>query len=114
MARVSGPPPAGDADSGTAHDRTLLSWNRSGLSVLICIAVLLRHLWPLKGTGQVVALIVIAVAAIVWGLALLAFTVAGRDRDENVVLTRSVFHLMTAGTVLLAVVGFVLAIVAAP
>ena len=98
--------------AGTARERTLLAWNRSGLSALICIAVLLRHLWPLNGTGSVVALIVIAVAAFVWGLALLAFTLAGGDRDESVILTRSVFRLMTLGTVLLAVVGFVLAVVA--
>jgi uncharacterized membrane protein YidH (DUF202 family) len=107
-------PPAGSGASGTARERTLLAWNRSGLSVLICIVVLLRHLWPLRGTGQVVALVVIAGAAIVWGLALLAFTISGGDRDEHVLLTRSVFQLMTVATVLLAVVGFVLAIVAAP
>ncbi len=116
MASVEGPPPDIGVTqapvSGTARERTLLAWNRSGLSVLVCIAVLVRHLWPLEGTGGVVALIVIAVAAFVWALALLVFTVAGGDRDENVILTRSVFRLMTLGTVLLAVVGFVLAVVA--
>jgi uncharacterized membrane protein YidH (DUF202 family) len=110
MAAVREPP----AGSGAAQERTLLSWNRSGLAVLVCIAVLLRHLWPLEGASQIVALIVIAVASIVWGLALLAFTRAGAERDENVQLTRNVFRLMTVGTVMLAFVGFVLSIVAVP
>jgi len=91
-----------------------MSWNRSGLAVLVCLAVLLRHLWPLEGADQVVALIVIAVAAMVWALALLAFTHAGSGRDENALLTTNVFRLMTVGTVLLAVVGFVVSIVAVP
>jgi uncharacterized membrane protein YidH (DUF202 family) len=113
---MSGPPepPASTGVNGAARERTLLAWNRSGLSVLVCIVLLLRHLWPLRGAGQIAALIVIAVAAIFWGLALLAFTLSGGDRDEQPLLTRNVFQLMTVGTVLLAVVGFVLAIVAPP
>ena len=70
MASVEEPPAGIEVTpapvAGTARERTLLAWNRSGLSALICIAVLLRHLWPLNGTGSVVALIVIAVAAFVW------------------------------------------------
>jgi uncharacterized membrane protein YidH (DUF202 family) len=110
MASVHEPP----VSAGSARERTLLSWNRSGLAVLVCIAVLLRHLWPLEGAGQVVALIVIAVAGLVWALALLVFVHVGGNRDENVVLTAKVFRLMTVGTVLLAFVGFVLSIVAVP
>jgi uncharacterized membrane protein YidH (DUF202 family) len=107
MASVHEPP----AGAGAARERTLLSWNRSGLAVLVCIAVLLRHLWPLEGTGQVVAMVLVGAAAIVWALALFAFTHAGANRDENVLLTRDVFRLMTVGTVLLALVGFVLSLV---
>lgn len=110
MASVHEPP----AGAGAARERTLLAWNRSGLAVLVCIAVLLRHLWPLEGANQIAALIVIAVASIVWAVALLAFSHAGNNRDENALLTANVFRLMTVGTVLLALVGFVLSIVAVP
>ena len=66
-------------DPGLARERTALSWNRSGLAIIVCIAVVLRHLWPLNGTDELVALGIIAAAAIVWALALLSLYV-GRER----------------------------------
>ncbi len=100
--------------SGLSRERTVLAWNRSGLAVLVCIAVLLRHVWPLRGAGEDVALGLIAASAIVWAAALLAFTVSGADRDEEVLLGPNVFRLMTVGTVMLAVVGLLLAFLTAP
>ena len=41
-------------DPGLARERTALSWNRSGLAIIVCIAVVLRHLWPLNGTDETV------------------------------------------------------------
>ena len=99
---------------GLARERTVLAWNRSGLAVVVCISVLLRHLWPLQGTGQDVALGLIAAAAIVWAVALIAFTASGANRNEHAVIGPNVFGLMTAGTVLLAAVAFVLAFFAPP
>lgn len=83
--------------------------------MVVCISVLVRHLWPLRDTGQDVALGLVAAAAILWAVALGLFTMTGEQRDdEHLVVRPSVFGLMTSGTILLAVVAFVLAFVAAP
>jgi hypothetical protein len=102
-------PPAQTSDSSLARERTALSWNRSGLAAIVCIAVLLRHIWPLHSTAQDVALGLIAAAGIIWALVLLAVMTAGPEREGNLLLGRRVFSLMTAGTLLLAAVGFGLA-----
>ena len=62
--------PPDRADSGLTRERTDLAWNRSGLAFLVCIAVLLRRIWPLRGTDQVVALICISVGSFAWALGL--------------------------------------------
>jgi hypothetical protein len=102
-------PPAQPSDSGLARERTALSWNRSGLAAVVCIAVLLRHIWPLHSTAQDVALGLIAAAGIVWAVVLLIVMTAGGEREGNLLLGRRVFSLMTAGTLLLALIGFGLA-----
>jgi uncharacterized membrane protein YidH (DUF202 family) len=101
-------------DKGLARERTALAWNRSGLAVVVCIGVLVRNLWPIRGAGRDVAVCLIAAAAIVWSIALFAFTHSGTDRDEGALLGSRVLQLMTAGTVLLAIVGFLLTFFASP
>ena len=91
-----------------ARERTELAWNRSGLAALVCIAVLVRRLWPLHGGDEVVALAAIASGAAVWVLALaLGRTGAGGYQDRTVSGVHT-FALMSAGTVILAVAAFVL------
>jgi uncharacterized membrane protein YidH (DUF202 family) len=102
---------SGDDDStdkGLARERTALSWNRSGLAVIVCIAVLLRRLWPLRGTRQLVVLGVVAAAAMVWALAILAFSIKQDSRHGRFPLGHSALGLMTVGTVLLALGALVL------
>jgi uncharacterized membrane protein YidH (DUF202 family) len=108
------PRPPEPTGGGLARERTALAWNRSGLAVVVCIALLLRHLWPLQGTGQYVALGGTAVAAIVWAVTLLVFSISGADRGERGPRGAKVFGLMTLGTVMLAVVGCALAFFANP
>jgi hypothetical protein len=98
-------PPSG----GLWRERTALSWNRSGLAALVCIAVLLRHIWPLHGTGQDVALGLIAAAAMVWAVALLAFTTSAAGRESQPQERPRAIQLMTAGTIALSAVGFAVA-----
>jgi hypothetical protein len=92
----------------TARERTALAWNRSGLSTVACIGVLLRHLWPLHGVSQEVALALVSLAAMVWSVALFRLA-AGRDSDKTMLLTPRGGFLLCAGTLLLAAVGFGLA-----
>jgi uncharacterized membrane protein YidH (DUF202 family) len=96
-------------DVGLAGERTALSWNRSGLAVVVCVAVLLRHVWPLHGTDQEVALGLIAGAVVVWTVVLAVFTLGTRARDADMAHSANLFILVTAGTLLLALVGFVAA-----
>ena len=101
-------------DKGLARERTALAWNRSGLAVVVCLAVLVRHIWPIEGKGRDVAVGLIAAAAVAWSIALLAFTRTGADRDRLTFLGARRFGLMTGGTLLLAIGGFLLAFFAAP
>jgi uncharacterized membrane protein YidH (DUF202 family) len=96
-------------DAGLAQERTVLAWNRSGLAVVVCVAVLLRHIWPLRGADQELALGLIAAAVVVWAVVLALLTISARDRAVDAPLGANVFRLMTAATLLLAVVGFVAA-----
>jgi Domain of unknown function (DUF202) len=99
---------------GAFRERTALAWNRSGLAVVVCVAVLLRHLWPLRGAGGDVALGLVAAAAMVWAMILLTFTTSGVARAHFGHRGTNVFWLMTVGTVILAAVGFVLAFFVSP
>jgi uncharacterized membrane protein YidH (DUF202 family) len=99
-------------DVGLAGERTALAWNRSGLAVVVCVAVLLRHVWPLHGTDQEVALALIAVAVVAWTVVLAALTFSAKRRAPYRPHGANIFRLMTAGTLLLAVVGFVAAFAA--
>jgi uncharacterized membrane protein YidH (DUF202 family) len=103
--------PASPRGSSLARERTVLSWNRSGLALVVCVAVLLRHLWPLQGTGDLVALVVVAVAAIMWAVGIFVLTSARVSLDEEALVGERVFRLITVGTLLLALVGLVLAFV---
>ena len=96
-------------DPGLAGERTALAWNRSGLAVVVCVAVLLRHVWPLHGTDQELALGLIAGAVVVWAVVLAVLTLASRSHDADMPHTANLFRLVTAGTLLLAFVGFVAA-----
>src|ERR1700733_3367014 len=96
-------------DPGLAGERTALAWNRSGLAVGVCVAGLLRHVWPLHGTDQELALGLIAGAVVVWAVVLAVLTLAARSRDAGMPHSANLFRLVTAGTLLLAFVGFVAA-----
>src|SRR5580698_6358069 len=101
-------------DGGLAQERMVLAWNRSGLAIAVCICVLLRHLWPLRGTDKYLALGLIAGAAVVWSAVLLLLTVSRQSKHSDRPQGGAVFTLMTAGTLILAAAGVVLAFVAAP
>jgi ABC-type nickel/cobalt efflux system permease component RcnA len=79
----------------------------------VCIAVLLRHAWPIKGKEQLVAVGLLAAAAIGWAVILLIFSsIASQGRQWRSRI--SLQWLTSAATVLLAIVALILAFVAAP
>jgi hypothetical protein len=101
--------PSKPSEPGLAGERTVLAWNRSGLAVVVCVAVLLRHVWPLRGTDKELALGLIAGAVVGWAIVLAVLTNSAGHRDADAPHGADVFRLMTAATLLLAVVGFVAA-----
>jgi hypothetical protein len=97
-------------DHGLPGERTELAWNRSGLAVVACVAVLVRRIWPLRGTDLVVALACISGGAFAWAVALSV----GRARSGTAArrrLSPKRAAYLTAGTLALAGAGIVLALV---
>ncbi len=104
-----------DSDAGLAAERTDLAWNRSGLALVVCVAVLVRHLWPLRGTDEVVALAVISAGTFVWATALhLGGRLSRRVRARRGVYDSTVLALISAGTLMLAVAGIVVSLLPNP
>jgi hypothetical protein len=99
-------------DDGLTGERTDLAWNRSGLAFVVCIAVLVRRTWPLRGTEQVVALSCISAGSIAWAFALsFGHRLFGRTSVERERLSPARAALITAGTVALALAALALALV---
>ena len=98
-------------DHGLTQARTDLAWNRSGLAFVVCVAVLLRHIWPLRGTDRFVALACISVAAVAWALALsVGRTLWGRAIPRHRHLSSRRAAVITGGTVVLALAAVALAL----
>jgi uncharacterized membrane protein YidH (DUF202 family) len=106
---TSEPAPEVPADNrGFARERTALAWNRSGLAGIVCVAVLLRRLWPLRGGSQLLALGLVAVAAILWAIAIVVIWIfqSGHHRQTPVEGRR--LAMLSASTVILAMGALVL------
>ncbi len=105
-----GPGLAGEPDPGLASERTDLAWNRSGLAVVVVVAIMLRRLWPLQGFKSVVALMLIAAGATAWAAGMY---LARRQRPGTgavSLLGVSACRVLTVGTLILAGAGFLLGV----
>ncbi|MFZ0170721.1 MAG: DUF202 domain-containing protein [Acidimicrobiales bacterium] len=98
--------PASSPDS--AQERTELAWARSILAVVACVAVLLRRVWPLEGARELAALAGISASAFVWAAAYVLARRTKLRQAERFVLSWRTLQLITAATVGLGVVAFVL------
>jgi drug/metabolite transporter (DMT)-like permease len=98
-----------EPDEPLAGERTDLAWTRSGIAVAVCIAVLLRRVWPINRADHLLAIGLIALGALAWAGALVLArrisrtTHAGRD-----VMDAHTLRLLSAGTFVLALGAFVL------
>jgi uncharacterized membrane protein YidH (DUF202 family) len=98
-------------DDGLSPERTVLAWNRSGMAFLIAIAALGRKIWPIDQAnhGWVLLALGIATAAFAGSL-LLAARLRTRARYSGHTIDPHAFGLISAGTVVLAMAAFVLAL----
>ncbi len=62
-----------------------------------------------RAPGISIALVIVAVAAIMWAVGIFVLTTASASLDEEALVGEKVFRLITIGTLLLALVGLVLA-----
>ena len=97
-----------ERDTTLFRERTELAWSRSGLAVVVATAVLLRRLWPLHGTRQVLVVGCISIGALCWGLTV----VWGRHAEARKGTARQPLserraRAMTAGTLALATGAFI-------
>jgi uncharacterized membrane protein YidH (DUF202 family) len=101
---------AGASDPGLAAERTDLAWNRSGLAVVVAVAIMLRRLWPLEGYKSVIALVLIAAGSIAWAVGM-RLARRGRPRiGAEGVLGVSTCRMLTVGTLVLAAAGCLLGV----
>jgi len=98
-------------NSGLARERTELAWSRSGLSVAVTVAVTLRRLWPLTGDKTVVALALIAAGSFIWVVGMQLGRRARSVTDMNGGLATLTFRLLTIGTMILALAGFIVSLI---
>lgn len=101
-------------DNGLAGERTDLAWNRSGLAVVVCIAVLLRRIWPLHGTGRFVALGCISAGAVAWALALSVGRTLWSGAQRRTHLSSRRAAVITVGTLALALAATALTLLSPP
>jgi len=101
-------------DPGLASERTSLAWNRSGLAVLAVVAIMLRRLWPLRGEKEVVVLIILGLGAMVWALAMFLASRSQNAEGSSGLLSASNGRILTIGTLVLALAGFLVSLFALP
>lgn len=102
--------PFDEDDEGLAPERTALAWNRTGIAFMVVIAALGRRVWPLDEGQHPLAVLVIGVATLIFIASLwVATRLSTHHRYAGGTMDPRAFQLVTAGTVAIAVAGFLLA-----
>jgi uncharacterized membrane protein YidH (DUF202 family) len=98
-----------ESDEPLAGERTDLAWTRSGIAFAVCVAIVLRRVWPLDESGDLLAVGLVGVGTVAWAVGLLvARRVARTTHDGREVMDARTLRTITAGTFVLALGAFVL------
>jgi len=107
----------GEWDEGLAPERTQLAWGRTGLGVMVAVAVLVRNVRTLDGAAGAAGaagLVLVGAGALVW----LAGMRASRRLEESMaphgVAGTRAFSMIAGGTLLLALGGLVFGVLVVP
>ena len=90
-------------DEGLAPQRTQMAWGRTGLAMVVAIAVLARRAWELGGTFEVAALTFVSLGGLVWLVGMRESRDLHLHMEPHGLTGVRGFGLVTAGTLLLAV-----------
>ena len=103
-------PAVWEPDEPLAGERTDLAWTRSAIAFTVCIAVLIRRVWPLDRADHLLALGLVAVGVIAWAVALLfARRISKTTHHGRDLIDPHTLRLISTGTLALALAGLVLA-----
>ena len=72
----------------------------------VTVAIVLRRLWPLHGNREVLALALIVAGAVIWVVGMRLGRLTHPRRDDSTLGERAC-RLLTLGTLVLALAGFV-------
>ena len=98
-----------EPDEPLAGERTDLAWTRSGIAVAVCIAVLLRRVWPIDRADHLLAVGLVATGALAWAAAIvLARRIARTTHHGRDTMDGPTLRLISHGTFVLALAAFVL------
>lgn len=98
--------PGANNDVVLARDRTELAWSRSGLAMAVCVALLVRRVWPLHGADRYVGLGVVTGGAFLFVAGILFGTrLSGDPEHGHEVIGEPTLRLISLGTIVLATVA---------
>ena len=98
-------------DDGLSPERTALAWNRTGMAFLIAVAALGRRVWPIDQGNHGFVLLALGIAAAAFlGSLWFASRLRTHARYGGETLDPHAFRLVSAGTLVLAIAGFALAL----
>jgi uncharacterized membrane protein YidH (DUF202 family) len=98
------------ADRSLAAERTQLAWNRSGLAVVVVVAIMVRRLWPLGSSSAFALLVVVAAGSLAWAAGMLLVRGAGDQSGIPRLMGTTACRMLTAGTLALAGAGVLLTV----
>lgn len=98
-----------EPDEPLAGERTDLAWTRSGIAVAVCIAVLLRRVWPIGRADHLLAVALVGFGTLAWAAALLlARRIARTTHHGRETMDGHTLRLISGGTFVLALGALVL------
>ena len=100
-----------EGSPGLYAERTQLAWTRSGIALLAALGILIRRIWRDGPDGSdAVAVALLAVAALGWGIGILGWRFGHHRNDDVDPRQPEELLAVSAGTVAVALAGIVVSV----